>query len=229
MFNKKRLILLIVTVLIFLLFATYLLKVRYQNYNYDTDQEAHYIFDKHEMNILKVDIIDNSVIIHDYRSNDKNSTVLLKVQIKSTLLGKIFKPHIELYAESKSLIQNFEYGAEGTRYLNISSLVHKGIKEIHLDPKYIILENTKIELISFTPPTLQDKRILIIAPHPDDAEIAAYGLYSKYAKNIYIATITAGENGETIYNSFVQNYSEQKVLKGKKRTIESLTVPLLGG
>ena len=36
---------------------------------------------------------------------------------------------------------------------------------------------------------------LVLAPHADDAELAAYGLYEKYAANAMVVTVTASEAG----------------------------------
>ncbi len=68
----------------------------------------------------------------------------------------------------------------------------------------------------------------MIAPHPDDAEIAAYGFYSDI-KNTYIVTVTAGDAGTHNYNRIYSNLAEHSLKKGKLRTWNSITVPMLCG
>ena len=74
---------------------------------------------------------------------------------------------------------------------------------------------------------MEGKRILVIAPHPDDAEIAAFGLYSH--KDTYIVTVTAGEAGDKTYRNIYKDEAEHYIKKGEIRTMDSLMVPLLGG
>jgi hypothetical protein len=68
----------------------------------------------------------------------------------------------------------------------------------------------------------------VIAPHPDDAEIASYGLYSSN-ENSYIVTVTAGEAGLNKYDEIFDDEVHHFLKKGKLRTWNSLTVPQLGG
>ncbi|TDA89239.1 PIG-L family deacetylase, partial [Halomonas marinisediminis] len=77
--------------------------------------------------------------------------------------------------------------------------------------------------------SLKGKRILILSPHPDDAEIAAYGLYASYPENTYVVTVTAGDAGEFKYDEIYQDSLTHYLQKGKIRTWNSLTVPMLGG
>ncbi len=72
-------------------------------------------------------------------------------------------------------------------------------------------------------------KILIVAPHPDDAEIAAFALYSKYHNSSYIVTVIAGDAGVNKYDELSGNVSEQYLRKARVRVWNSLTVPQLAG
>jgi LmbE family N-acetylglucosaminyl deacetylase len=70
-------------------------------------------------------------------------------------------------------------------------------------------------------------RILVVAPHPDDAEIAAFGLYSH--RDSHVVTITSGEAGEGFNIPFQENGRRRQTILGKVRVWDSIAVPLWGG
>jgi LmbE family N-acetylglucosaminyl deacetylase len=77
----------------------------------------------------------------------------------------------------------------------------------------------------FEPPALADSNVLIVAPHPDDAEIAAFGVYATHRS--WIVTITAGERGGGIPP--VGLPSDQYLQwAAMLRVADSLSVPQLG-
>jgi LmbE family N-acetylglucosaminyl deacetylase len=68
---------------------------------------------------------------------------------------------------------------------------------------------------------------LVIAPHPDDAEIAAFGLYSD--TDAAVVTLTAGDASDR-YRSAPQAW--MRLSRGdvaRARVLDSLTIPQLGG
>jgi len=67
----------------------------------------------------------------------------------------------------------------------------------------------------------------MLAPHPDDAEIAAFGLYAD--RNATIITVTAGNAGDFNYRAQVADPAEHYLLKGYLRAVDSVTVPWQGG
>ncbi|HPU79757.1 MAG TPA: PIG-L family deacetylase, partial [Accumulibacter sp.] len=66
------------------------------------------------------------------------------------------------------------------------------------------------------------------APHADDAEIAAFGLYSRAAE-VCIVTLTQGEIEAHDYQRLGLAPEQAARLKGRLRTWDSLAVPLWGG
>jgi LmbE family N-acetylglucosaminyl deacetylase len=72
-------------------------------------------------------------------------------------------------------------------------------------------------------------RILVLAPHPDDAEIGTFGLYAN--RNATVVTVTAGNAGSNTYEAV---FREDEVaaayqFKGRLRVIDSITIPWQGG
>ena len=71
------------------------------------------------------------------------------------------------------------------------------------------------------------RTMLVLAPHPDDAEIAAFGVYAY--RNATIVTITTGNAGPRSYEAVFDDVAEMYHFKGRIRLIDSITVPWLGG
>ena len=69
--------------------------------------------------------------------------------------------------------------------------------------------------------------LLVLAPHPDDAEIAAFGLYAN--RKATIVTVTTGNAGPRSYEAVFDDPAEMYHFKGRIRLIDSITVPWLGG
>jgi hypothetical protein len=70
------------------------------------------------------------------------------------------------------------------------------------------------------------QRILVIAPHPDDAEIAAFGLYAD--RQATVVTVTAGNAGDMNYRASVSDPAQHYSLKGYLRAVDSVTIPWQG-
>ena len=67
----------------------------------------------------------------------------------------------------------------------------------------------------------------MLAPHPDDAEIAAFGLYAN--RNASVVTVTAGNAGAPTYEAVFDDPGDLYLFKGRIRVIDSITVPWQGG
>jgi len=197
-------------------------------YKYDPTKDYDYTFRNAKVKTISQELEHN--IIHLNQNNfDQNMTVLLKLNVSTDGLGKYFVPQITTIYQGKNYTHTLESGAKGIRYLNLSALNIKPNTTIKFKTHHIILKDQKVTFMLFKNPDISNKKILIIAPHPDDAEIAAFGLYSEHPKQTYIVTITAGDAGSTdVYADVFNTTQEQFNNKGKRRTIDSITVPLLG-
>ncbi len=224
----KQLGWLISMVMIALIIATpiYIFNKRSSIYPYDVTQNYMYDFAASNAVITQLEFSDGKLTLPGFEGSELSS--FIKVNTSATFMGKYHEPSITLTSGQESFTQYFERGAKGVRYLNISPLVSPEGGEIAFEGKYISVEDQSVDLVVFKNRNISEARILVIAPHPDDAEIASYGLYSSN-NNSYIVTVTAGEAGLHKYDEIFEDEVTHYLKKGKMRTWNSLTVPLLGG
>ncbi|MDO7899511.1 PIG-L deacetylase family protein [Pseudomonas citrulli] len=166
--------------------------------------------------------LDEGVILDD------GATLVLALQVKSSWLGRFIDPVVELSGGDSPDRQTFERGVNGLRYLNLSEqgpALSRG--ELHLRGRFCRLLGEPT-LWSFTAPPLQQRRVMVIAPHADDAELAAYGLYSR-ADEAWIVTLTAGEIEAEHYQKMGLDRAEAARLKGRLRAWDSIAVPRWAG
>jgi LmbE family N-acetylglucosaminyl deacetylase len=166
--------------------------------------------------------LDDGVMLVD------NATLVLALRIKSTWLGRFIDPVVELTGGANPDRQTFERGVDGVRYLNLTgqaSVLSQG--ELHLRGRFCRLLGEPV-LSAFEHPDYSRQRVMVIAPHADDAELAAFGLYSG-AEQSWIVTITAGEIEAGHYRQMGLDGVEASRLKGSLRAWDSISVPLWGG
>lgn len=167
---------------------------------------------------LECDNQDSCVIDHH--------SILLRFSYTSLSKKKLGVISVNEHAFSTK--QYFEAGQKGIRYLNITGI--KSLKDISITCENcdISIEN---QLLGFKNPDLDSEPILIIAPHADDAELSAYGLYSDHASNTWIATINTGSNLQGLERQYIQNLDTDIALaekrKGYIRSWNAMTTPLL--
>jgi len=198
-------------------------------YKYSPTLDYNYTFRNTKVNTITLPLLRGKLKIKNTHINTA-TTKLLQIDVKNTDMGKYFTPCIYIHYKDKSYKHTLEAGATGIRYLNLTDLNLTDDTEIKVETHFLEVADQNTTLLLFKNPKIKNKKILIIAPHPDDAEIAAYGLYSEHPEQSYIVTITAGDAGPTdIYTDIFHSATEQYNMKGKRRTIDSITVPLLGG
>ena len=155
-------------------------------------------------------------------------TVLLGLEVKVTPLGRLLDPFIEVREGQRRHRQFFERGAEGRRYLNLSPFFESGERP-SLAPVSLrgrsIRWKAGASLLVFDPPAAEDKSILVLAPHPDDAEIAAFGMYSSHRS--WVVTVTAGERAVADVLALVAP-AEGTRWTAWLRVLDSLIIPQLG-
>jgi hypothetical protein len=159
---------------------------------------------------------------------EKYDTAFLEVSLMSFYSGFLFQPHVNMYHGNVVVDQYVEFGAKGLRYLNVSEFVRNGSSTINIDCHRCKFSTKEFRLILYRNLEVDKENILILSTHPDDAEIAAYGLYSSN-KNTFIATITAGDAGEKNYDELYDDERDHYLKKGELRFWNSITVPLLAG
>lgn len=152
-------------------------------------------------------------------------TALLGVTVRSGLPTSF----VEIAAAGRTDRQYFAPEDTGPRWINLSFLrgvVNAGTQvnvlgdgvQIAAGVAPLRLFSNKLDL---------SRHVLVLAPHPDDAEIAAFGLYAH--RNSTIVTITTGNAGPPTYEAVFENQAEMYQFKGRIRLIDSITVPWQGG
>lgn len=157
-----------------------------------------------------------------------DETLILQVRLKCTWLGRFFDPAVEVLGGDVPDLQTFERGVRGVRYLNLTgqaTAVMAG--NLRLRGRHCrVLEASQLWVVRSC--DLYPRRVMVIAPHADDAELAAYGLYSKAAES-WIVTLTAGEIEAEHYQQMGLERAEAARLKGRLRAWDSIAVPRWAG
>lgn len=158
----------------------------------------------------------------------EDATLVLALRIKSTWLGRFLDPVVELSGGGNPDRQTFERGVNGLRYLNLSGqaqVLSRG--ELRLRGRFCRLMGEPV-LWALEHPDYRRQRVMVIAPHADDAELAAYGLYSQ-ADETWVVTLTAGEIEAEHYQQMGLSKVEAARLKGRLRAWDSIAVPRWAG
>jgi LmbE family N-acetylglucosaminyl deacetylase len=166
--------------------------------------------------------LDDGVMLVD------DATLVLALRIKSTWLGRFIDPVVELSGGDLADRQTFERGVNGLRYLNLSGqaqVLSRG--ELRVRGRFCRLLGEPV-LWALEHPDYRRQRVMVIAPHADDAELAAYGLYSQ-ADETWIVTLTAGEIEAEHYQQMGLSKVEAARLKGRLRAWDSIAVPRWAG
>lgn len=151
-------------------------------------------------------------------------TLILAVRVRASWLGRFLDPQVWIGADR----QDFERGVAGVRYLNLSgqqAALRAG--ELRLRGRFCRLA-VQATLYALSNPDYAAQRLMVIAPHADDAELAAFGLYSRAAE-ASIVTLTQGEIEADNYRALGLDGAAAARLKGRLRSWDSLAVPLWGG
>jgi LmbE family N-acetylglucosaminyl deacetylase len=137
-------------------------------------------------------------------------------------------PWVEVSVGEFRIQQYLDTNAVGARWLNLSGLREQlaGGAEVIIRTHAVTLEAETATLHLFDNHLDLQLRILVIAPHPDDAEVAAFGLYAD--RQASVVTVTAGNAGDMNYRASVSDPAEHYALKGYLRAVDSVTVPWQG-
>ncbi|MGA9704359.1 PIG-L deacetylase family protein [Pseudomonas sp.] len=157
-----------------------------------------------------------------------NATLVLAIKLKSGWLGRFLDPAVEISGGGSLDRQAFERGVNGVRYLNLSGLAPALLAgELKLRGRFCTLQGAP-RLWAWATEDYSAQRVMVIAPHADDAELAAFGLYSQ-ADKPWIVTLTAGEIEAEHYQQMGLDSVEASRLKGRLRAWDSIAVPRWAG
>jgi LmbE family N-acetylglucosaminyl deacetylase len=154
----------------------------------------------------------------------EGETLILELELKATWLGRWLDPYVEVGDDR----QDFERGVIGQRFLNLSGQgVGVGQGSLALHGRFCTVA-AKGTLWVMANPDYARQRVMIMAPHADDAELAAFGLYSR-GEEVSIVTLTQGEIEAEDFQRLGLSGAEAARLKGRLRSWDSLAIPLWGG
>jgi LmbE family N-acetylglucosaminyl deacetylase len=194
-------------------------------YRYDVTADQHFDFTRARESRINGHLANGRVIIPAPQPGD---LVLLELRIRATSLGRWFEPAIQMQLQGgqQGCRQPFERGAAGLRYLEVSRLALAGEATLRLTGQHLTIVDQPVVLHYLPRATaLGRQKVLVLGTHPDDAEIAAFGLYAD--QDSYVVTITAGEAGEAgPFQRFGDGAAHRE--KGRNRAWNSVTVPMLG-
>ena len=161
---------------------------------------------------------------------DANAAAFLPLVITSTFSGKFFDPWIEMELCGVTRRQYFERGACGTRYLNLSGFFTgpappKG--RMRLRGGRCTWREQRTWVFAFSERLAPSEKVAVIAPHPDDAEIAAFGVYS--STDAVVVTVTAGDATESFGSAVFGGLRAPRTMVAKARVWDSVTIPRFGG
>lgn len=160
-----------------------------------------------------------SIITHD--------TIFLSVTLETSIMGYFLDPYITISTDNFIDRQEFERGVKGLRYLNLSGLAKQLTEgKVKLTSHHCNIIINELSLYAFNHPDYSQQRMMIIAPHADDAELAAFGQYSKNLATSII-TLTQGEIEANYYQCTLNlSKTEAAQLKGRLRSWDSIAIPL---
>ena len=186
-------------------------------YNFAADSEQ-----------LGVRLAGDRLVLNQPLSLTGDETLIVALKVKSGWLGRFVDPCVQLLGAENSDQQTFERGVNGLRYLNLSGMAHVLSRgELRLRGRFCRVIGPA-QLWVLRQPDYREQRVMVIAPHADDAELAAFGLYSQ-AKEAWIVTLTAGEIEAEHYQQMGLERAQAARLKGRLRAWDSMVVPRWAG
>ncbi len=154
------------------------------------------------------------------------------------LLDVNYRPHRSLRQprvaiapyDGQPFIHYLERNVSGRRWLNLTGITRWDDLRIHASHCRL---GERASLHGFAKPDLTRGPVLFIAPHPDDAELAGYGLYRRLADHTWIVTLSAGETLKRLDKQYIvgldASLASASRRKGLIRAWNSATTPQLAG
>jgi len=199
-------------------FADHLFYSPHEDYQYSLSSE----------NECVVHVDDGWLRVEEGLTISETDTLILEVRLRSTWLGRFLDPQVEIVSTDIADRQAFERGVQGLRYVNLTGAARSLVQgKLWLGARFCRIDGAP-RLWCFAHADARARRVMVIAPHADDAELAAFGLYSQ-ASDAWIVTLTAGEIEAEHYRDMGLGRAEAARMKGRLRAWDSIAVPRWGG
>lgn len=125
------------------------------------------------------------------------------------------------------LHQAFEGNTHGRRFLDLSPLGAGEGGRVTLSAEGGSWGTGPAKLFIYRNTPLSARRVLVVAPHPDDAEIGAFGIYLQTKADV--VTVTSGDAGGNNFEALWPESGDHFRVKGWIRTWDSISIPFYGG
>ena len=160
------------------------------------------------------------------------SAAYIELDFRSTMLGQHLDPCLALAAGDGSLRMPIERGTRGRRLIPLTALLPQLLSSdgrIALHGRHLAWSSGWVRLHLVREAIAREDAILVVAPHPDDAEIAAYGLYEAFADQAHVLTITTGDATTKPYSTNLGREPLPRADVAQVRVADSLAAPLIAG
>jgi LmbE family N-acetylglucosaminyl deacetylase len=178
---------------------------------------------------VDLQIVDDRVVCNGV--DGPCDSAFLELEVAATVLGNVVDPYVELSLGGATQRHYFERGGQGKRFFDVTQFANACTLGAQLDIRlrgtYAIWRGSKARLHVLREAAPPDGPILVLAPHPDDAEIAAFGLFSQ--RLAWVVTITLGDGGPNPYAEFFAHDCDAYFEKARIRVWDSVTVPRTAG
>ncbi|MFL6212854.1 MAG: PIG-L deacetylase family protein [Blastocatellia bacterium] len=158
-------------------------------------------------------------------------SAFLQMNVTATSAGKWRDPFIEIRHAGVVGHQYFERGAQGARWLNLSRWMAlspaDADTEVHLCGGRLTWQEQDARLWLFSDRVEPSEQVIVVAPHPDDAEVAAFGFYG--STRATVVTITSGDDSGRLDHLNGAAMALPRALMARLRVWDSLHIPAIGG
>lgn len=151
-------------------------------------------------------------------------TALLEITLTGTTGAA---PEVKATRGGVSIRQVFEGNSRGRRFVDVSPLLRAEGARVALAGEGAKWQAGPARLFFYRNAPLAGRRVLVLAPHPDDAEIATFGVYHRTGADVI--TVTSGDAGGENFKVLFSESAEHYRVKGWIRTWDSISVPFYGG
>ena len=188
---------------------------------YRVDQDYVYRFGDHADVPLR---LEGETLRSPIGAFPEGDAMLLEITIARDWRGWFLDPH--LFVGDRRF--DAEHRAQGRRYLLLSlGKAEREAGRFAIRTKYCRIADTA-RLLVFSNPDFSHKRMMILAPHADDAELAAFSLYQG-RQDVIIVTLTQGETETEEFEALGLSKQAAGRLKGRLRSWDSVAVPMWAG
>ncbi|MFM1874167.1 MAG: hypothetical protein RL398_3589, partial [Planctomycetota bacterium] len=148
------------------------------------------------------------------------ATIVLEAVLRSTLRGRWMDPCLEANGSLSVRRSYVERGVRGVRYLSLGAgpLAKPG-EAVALNGRGLCWQPGPARLWVAPALDVRSGATLVVAPHSDDAELAAFGLGGA---DSWIVTVSAGEVGTFAMPGYSRGSREEAWARVERRTADSL-------